>query len=40
MLIWLGKQCLGQREQSYLEIADVTKLSNEELEALGQGEPL
>jgi hypothetical protein len=39
MLIWLGKQYLGQREQSYLDIdVDVKKLSDEELEAVARGE--
>jgi hypothetical protein len=37
MLIWLGKQYLGQREQAYVEIGDVTKLSDEELEGIVAG---
>jgi hypothetical protein len=38
MLIWLGKQYLGQRDQAYVEIGDVTKLSDEELQAIVRGE--
>jgi hypothetical protein len=38
MLIWLGKQYLGQRDQVYVEIGDVTKLSDEELEGIVRGE--
>ena len=38
MLIWLGKQYLGQTDQSYVDIVDVTKLSDEELEAIVRGE--
>jgi hypothetical protein len=39
MLIWLGKQYLGQTEARYLDIdVDVKKLSDEELEALARGE--
>jgi hypothetical protein len=37
MLIWLGKQYLGQGDQAHLEI-DVTKLSEEGLEAIVRGE--
>lgn len=35
MLVWLGKQELGQRDKadSRVEVADVRKLSDEELEA-------
>jgi hypothetical protein len=38
MLIWLGKQYLGQREASYLDIVDIKKLSDKELESLARGE--
>ena len=38
LLIWLGKQYLGQTDQSYVDIVDVTKLSDEELEAIVRGE--
>jgi hypothetical protein len=38
MLIWLGKQYLGQRDQAYVEIGDVTKLSDDELKAIVRGE--
>lgn len=38
MLIWLGKQYLGQRERQYIELGDLSKLSDEQLEALARGE--
>jgi hypothetical protein len=38
MLIWLGKQYLDQRDQAYVEIGDVTKLSDDELQAIVRGE--
>jgi hypothetical protein len=38
MLIWLGKQYLGQREHQYIELGDLSKLSDEQLEAIVRGE--
>lgn len=35
MLIWLGKQYLGQRDKADLDV-DVTKLSDDELRALAK----
>lgn len=37
MLIWLGKQYLGQRDRQVVQIEELEKLSNAELEALMHG---
>ena len=37
MLIWLGKQYLGQKDRSELEIIDVSQLTDEQLEAIVSG---
>lgn len=36
MMIWLGKQMLGQTDQNYLKV-DLDRLSDEELEAIAAG---
>jgi len=37
MMIWLGKQHLGQADQSKIQVGDLNALSDQELEALAAG---
>jgi AraC-like DNA-binding protein len=37
MMIWLGKQHLGQADQSKVQVGDLESLSDQELEALAAG---
>jgi AraC-like DNA-binding protein len=37
MLIWLGKQYLGQRDRQVVEVSELQKLSDAELQSLAAG---
>jgi hypothetical protein len=40
MMIWLGKQYLGQADQSKVQVGDLNALTDQELEALAAGKVL
>lgn len=37
MLIWLGKQMLGQADQTHFKVGDLTTLSDDELRSIAEG---